>query len=278
MATTANTRLRRGTRLPSDLRTLNDLERGITQRATDTTRTGEDKQPTTYPTTTTPGAASYPSFTPLATENTGGVQPLGVGTTSGSDLMTPWTGFSSAFLPSASGQIFDNPQVMLMQAMQNMGMPMAGNIGTYQMAAPQTDYANALAFLALGGQGGLQGYGATGDPNMINWMGNYLQQGLTPGGMGIDFTKGLSALQGAIGGGGINNPLASLINSGDPSQQIDMYKRIALPLAAASLHPLAARAFQNAINMGADQYLYNTATNPNASAGGFGGLLGGMFG
>ena len=188
--------------------------------------------------------------------------------TPGSDLGTPLTGFGQPFLPGAVPMLYDNPELLAMQAMGNLGYgDLAANQGLYQMIRPQMEYANWLAGLALGQGSDL---GAGGNNAALNWIGNYATNLMTPGGNTIDFNAGLNALQSGIG-----NPTSAIsqfLNVDDPAAQVANFKSLALPLAAAGLHPFFARAFQNAVNQAGDQYLLSAATN--AGAGNFGAFFG----
>lgn len=223
--------------------------------------------PTTYPPAipTTYQGAGLPG-TPGG--GTGGTQQLGQ--TVGTDIFgAPMTGFGQPFAPGQAGMIFDQPQVMLMQAMKNMGYDPLSNQGVYQSMLPLTDYITALTGIALG-QGA--DYGTMANQAALDFAGQYLTQMMTPGGQNINFNAGLAGLNAAALNPG--SVLGKFLNVEDPRAQISNYKSVALPLAAASLHPLAARAFQNALNLAGDQYLYNMA-GPNMQAGGgqFGAFL-----
>lgn len=201
--------------------------------------------------------AGYP------TTAAGGTTAIGPGSSAQGDITSPFTGFASAFTPGAAPGIFDNPNIALMQAMKNMGYTDLGaNQGLYQMMLPQMNYANQLAMLALG-QGSNMGAGANNAA--LNFMGDYATNLMTPGGQAIDFNKGLAALG---TGANPNSVIGQFMNVDDPFQQVKNYQALALPLAASSLHPFFARAFQNAIQQAGDQYTY-AMSGPNINAGNF---------
>lgn len=220
---------------------------------------------------------AYPANTPgVVPTNVAGVSaPGGVpgggvpgGGFPGADITDPYGGFAKPFLPGMAPTIFNEPQILLQQAMRQQGLnPTGGAGGLYNAVLPFADYANALAMLGLG-QGSDLGQG--GAEQAINWMGKYFQNLMTPGGRGIDFNEGLRALQGA----GENSAIGQFLNySTDPREQIQAFKSLALPLAASSLHPLFARAFENALNTNADQYLWSIS-GPGSATGNFGNYFG----
>ena len=218
-------------------------------------------------TTTAPTGTVAPTGTTV-TPSTGGNLVGGAGLGTGSNLGTPLSGFGQPFLPGAVPMLFDNPELLAMQAMQNQGLgDLAANQGLYQMIRPQMEYANWLAGLALGQGADL---GAGGNNAALNWIGDYATQLMTPGGNTIDFNAGLNALRTGIGAP--DSAISQFLNVDDPAAQVANFKSLALPLAAAGLHPFFARAFQNAVNQAGDQYLLSAATN--AGAGNFGTFFG----
>jgi hypothetical protein len=209
---------------------------------------------------TAPDAGATTRFMPSTVTGTG-VTPTGSGLGAGqTDLTTPLSGFGKPFMPGALETVYNNPEILAMQAMKNLGYGDIGpNQGLYQMMRPQMDYANWLAALALGTGADL---GAGANTAALNWMGDYAQQLMTPGGQGIDFNAGMRNL--SAGAGDPNSVISQFLNYGTPEEQVSAFKSLALPLAAAGLHPFFARAFQNSINQAADQYLYSSVTNPQA--------------
>lgn len=237
--------------------------------------TGRNLAPTLpYQAPTRINTANVPGIGAPLVPTAGGTAVPGVNTLAGApggaggDLGTPLTGFGQPFLPGAVPMLYDNPELLAMQAMSNLGYgDLAANQGLYQMIRPQMEYANWLAGLALGQGSDL---GAGGNNAALNWIGNYAQNLMTPGGNTIDFNAGLNALRAGIGTP--NSAISQFLNVDDPAAQVANFKSLALPLAAAGLHPFFARAFQNAVNQAGDQYLLSAATN--AGAGNFGAFFG----
>jgi len=125
--------------------------------------------------------------------------------------------------------------VILKDVVRDMGLPGAG--GGYFMAQPYMNYANALFALANGG--GTDMANGANDVG-INYLADYARQLLTPGGQGIQFNQGLSALQNYAPGSMLDN----LLNIATPEDQVKNYSSLVNALTAASSHPLWARAMQ----------------------------------
>src|SRR6188768_878883 len=131
------------------------------------------------------GAAMGSTYTPSTYDAGGGGAVPGV-----TDLTAPYTGFASRYTPGSAEMLFGNPDVILKDVVRDMGMPGAG--GGYFMAQPYMNYANALFALANGG--GTDMANGANDVG-INYLADYARQLLTPGGQGVQFNQGLSALQ-----------------------------------------------------------------------------------
>jgi hypothetical protein len=145
------------------------------------------------------------------------------------------------------------------------------NIGALQAALPYINDMNQLALVMLGGN---QNYD-TGDlDKTVQWLGNYVGQGMTPGGSYANFNQGLGNLMGADTGGSNLGPLASYLQIADPGGQVDAFNSLAVPLANASLHPLWARAFQDELNRQGAAYV-SRMTGGTTNANGFNDFLAG---
>lgn len=166
--------------------------------------------------------------------------------------------YGNGIKPDMAVQLMENPDAFLRQVMFINGYDPDRDLGIAGSASPYIQDMNQLALIMLGAN---PGYGS-GDLNTtLNWMGNFVNQGLTPGGEYLNFQQGLNNLT-ANGGGSNATPLYSHLTNNLTSQgQASEFLGLASALANASLHPLWARAFQDEVRRQGDAYVSKSAAN-----------------
>lgn len=203
------------------------------------------------------------SITPLGELARGGNAGLGApasgaNTGLGADGRTQdLTGWARGIRPDAIPMMYQEPQALLRQVMAKMGISAGSNPGLYNMALPNADLVNALALISLGADPGFE---QGNHDAVLNFMGDYFAEGMTPGGQTVDFGAGIDNIMNA----GADTALAGYLNLDDPRGQVQAVKSLIGPLAQAGLHPLFARALDAQINRLADEYYqeYGFGSNP----------------
>jgi len=219
-------------------------------------RGGSTPAPTIVDRSNTTADMPFPG-TPSLNQVPSGVNPAS-GTGGGTNVTgAPLTGWASGIRPDAIPMMYQEPQALLRQVMAKMGMSAGSNPGLYNMALPNADLVNALALVSMGADPGFE---QGNNDAVLNFMGDYFSQGLTPGGRGVDFGAGIDNIMGA----GADTALGGYLNLDDPRGQVQAVKSLIGPLAQAGLHPLFARALDNQINRLADEYYqeYGFGDNP----------------
>ena len=185
----------------------------------------------------------------LASDGGGGGGAGGAGLPA-TDLTSPFTGFASRYMPGAAEMLFSNPEVLLRDTLRDMGrMP---DQGLYYMLQPQAENANALFALGYGGGSDL---GAGSNMNGINFINEFLMNQATPGGMAVDFNKGMNALMNYAPG----SALDSMLNLANPEDQISNFRGLAGALANTSLHPIMARAANSFLDARGTDFMSSVA-------------------
>jgi len=130
----------------------------------------------------------------------------------------PWEGRAGElYAPNAenAGMLFNNPQVLGMDVLQDAGRRNDTALG--EMTAKNAAWGPDLAFLTLGA--GEQG-GYTDDA-AFNMISEYLSEGMTPGGQGVDSNALIQNILGqGIDGNGQGSPLAVWLQQGTPEEQV----------------------------------------------------------
>ena len=151
--------------------------------------------------------------TDVAGMTTGGATPGGT-----DQWGRAWEGAAGdRYAPNAqnAGMLFDNPQVLGMDVLADQGRRTDTALG--EMTAKNAQYGPDLAFLTLGA--GEQG-GYTDDA-AFNMISDYLSEGMTPGGQGVDTNALLQNILGeGIDGNGQGSPLAVWLQQGTPEEQV----------------------------------------------------------
>lgn len=177
-----------------------------------------------------------------------GAPASGVHTGLGADGRTrDLTGWARGIRSDAIPMMYQEPQALLRQVMAKMGISARSNPGLYNMALPNADLVNALALVSLGADPGFE---QGNNDAVLNFMGDYFAEGMTPGGQTVDFGAGIDNIMNA----GADTALAGYLDIDDPRGQVQAVKSLIGPLAQAGLHPLFARALDAQINRLADEY------------------------
>ena len=181
-------------------------------------------------------------YTP--TGSTGSPRQYGVGD-------NPYQGGGTAapygFTPQCLGMVYDNPELLAQQVLAGQGVD---NWGMTQATADAV-WPALYAFMMQSG-----GLGDMSDAATMNYIGDYLQQYVTPGGSMPDFRDLAASL---LGGGDVgSSPLAAQLSGGTPQEQV---KALATYMQAAGYgnNPLAQQAYKNALNYYGTQYLGGVA-------------------
>jgi hypothetical protein len=207
------------------------------------------------------GSASVP-YNPDGTRGVGGgiaASNLAPGNGQNTDLSAPLTGLAGSFDPSLLQYVYAQPELILKQLMQNNGQsPLTGNSGLFTAATPYMDALMSILPLAFGGGG---------QPNAsapINWMGDMMQQGMTPGGQGIDFGSVMRAAQDQLKN--TSSATSQYYNAPgmDPLDQINKMKELVLGAGSAGLAPQFQTALKNALNSASLNYMGKFTTGQQA--------------
>lgn len=153
------------------------------------------------------------------------------------------TGLASNYLQTAADMFARDPTILL----QDLTTQKYGAEGQNQIAAqltPQIRNANAL-FLASQGQDGIQGT----DAEWINWLGDYINQQLTPGQF-FNSTDAMKNVLGAVEG----SPLRAYLTTGDAIEQTGNTQKIMSAILDTGYHPLMAEAMSKQIEEDARNY------------------------
>lgn len=176
-----------------------------------------------------------------STGNTGAV-PGGV-----TDPLSGLAGtFTPGFLPTAMQQ----PEFILQALMQQMGQnPLGNQAGMFNAMTPYMDALMAISPVAWGGNT------VPSNEQVVNWAGKLAQQGMTPGGAGINFGNVASSLAGidptSHVGAGLAGPELS------PQDQINRAKSILMGAADQGVSPFFQSAISNYITRQALDWMGN---------------------
>jgi hypothetical protein len=197
------------------------------------------------------GVVQGPNGTMYSAAGTAGPQGTSVpGATT--DLDKSLTGLAASFDPTLLNYVYAQPELILRQLMMNQGQkPDGANSGLYTATTPYVDALNAILPLAFAGGG------PPDQSSGINWIGSQLQQGMQPGGQGIDFTQVLNALRSqtrdASSAAGQYFTRPGL----DPIDQYNRLKDVVMGAANVGLPPQFADAMKGALSSAFNTYMGN---------------------
>jgi hypothetical protein len=189
------------------------------------------------------------SFTGASTGGTGGT----------GGLTAPLTGLAGSFDPALLQYVYAQPELILKQLMTNNGqLPLTRNSGLFTAGTPYMDALMTILPLAFGGNG------QPDSSSAINWLGQQMQSGMTPGGQGINFGGVLDAARSQLGDP--SSAAAQYYNAPgmDPLDQISKMKELVLGAGSMGLAPQFQTALKNALNTASLNYMSQFTTGQNS--------------
>ena len=169
----------------------------------------------------------------------------GVGASGGVAPPVAWnpTGLAANYLQTAA-DLFARDPTILLEDLTNQRYGAEGNNQIFGQLSPQIRNANAL-FLAAQGQDGIQGT----DAEWINWLGEFINQQLTPG----QFFNSTDALRNVLGAAE-GSPLRAYVTQGDALEQTENTNKLINAILNTGYHPLMAEAMSKQLADNARQY------------------------
>lgn len=174
-------------------------------------------------------------------------------------------GLAANYLQVAADMFARDPRLLL-QDLTTQRFGDEGQNQIYGQLAPTIQNANAL-FLAAQGQDGIQGT----DAEWINWLGDFINQQLTPGQF-FNSTDALRNVLDAVEG----SPLRAYLTTGDALEQTQNTNKLVNAILDTGYHPLMAEAISKSMDEQARNYAvaaskaaqdpfvtYLAAQNPN---------------
>jgi hypothetical protein len=140
----------------------------------------------------------------------------------------PWRGFAGQYLPGAADYLSSNPQDIFYNVAQRMGFASGQPGADMGYTAAMEPYAELMPYLYAIYNASGQNFGPEGFANFVGQFGNQL---LTPGGMGPNMRSIMQTIQG--------NPMVQdLYRTGNTAQNMNMYNDILNMTAGLSFNPL----------------------------------------
>lgn len=147
------------------------------------------------------------------------------------------------YTPQGLSDLYGNPQPLAQDVLATLGID---NPGLAQSLSQNFNPALAANFI-LG-----QGLNSTSDADTLNFVANYLQQMVTPGGRTPEFDAMVNKILGA--GSADSSPLGAFLNANQtPSQQISAGNSL-IGQTLSGLNPYAQKAYSNYLDYAGNQY------------------------
>lgn len=147
------------------------------------------------------------------------------------------------YSPQGLSDLYGNPQPLAQDVLATLGID---NPGLAQSLSQNFNPALAANFI-LG-----KGLNSTSDADTLNFVANYLQQMVTPGGRTPEFDAMVNRILGA--GSADSSPLGAFLNANQtPSQQISAGNSL-IGQTLSGLNPYAQKAYSNYLDYAGNQY------------------------
>ncbi len=168
-----------------------------------------------------------------------------------------WTGFSQRYAPAYADILLSNPTQIFYDTASAMGLQQpGGEMGAVQALAPYAELMPLLYAMQNSGRGN-----AGSREAQVNFVNDFAQNMLTPGGQDISLQGMMSAIYG-------NPDMQELYNTGNPAQNVNELNNLISGTAALSFNPVLRNMVQARNDRLAYEYLsqYTQGQNPGGYA------------